>query len=65
MKIRKVGVTRTFTLNCGNYESAKLGAWCEVELDDHDDPDDAFQLASEFVHEKVSQDMADLDPGTE
>lgn len=65
MRVIKVGVTRAFTLNLGNYESAKVGAWVEIEVEGDDDPEEAYQLASDFVHDKVSQDLSDLDPNAE
>lgn len=42
MKLRKIAVTRSVTINLGNYESERLEFYGEGELDEGEDPKAAY-----------------------
>lgn len=56
-QIREISVERFYTLNLGNYESARLGASATVHLTEDDDPDEAYERAVEFIEDKLAADM--------
>lgn len=63
MKIRTVSVERAYTLNLGNYESARLQAGITLDLDETDDPDQVYAFAVKFVDDRLSEDMDNLKTG--
>lgn len=56
-KITELTVERSYTLNLGNFESARLGASATVHLTEDDDPEEAYEQATEFIETKIATDM--------
>ncbi len=63
MKIKTITVGRGLTINLGDYESARLDVSIGIDLDDGDDPDEVYQMASDFIDQKLEQDMDALKDG--
>ena len=60
MRIKTITVSRGVTINLGNYESARLDVSVAFELDETDEPDEVYQKASDFIDQKLDQDMEAL-----
>jgi hypothetical protein len=57
MRITDITIERMFTLNLGNYESAKFSAAMTAHLDPDDNPDDAYAVLSDTVMGKLQADI--------
>lgn len=57
MKVKEITVNRGFTIKLDNYEFARLDASITMVLDEKDDPEQVYQAASDFVDQRLSEDM--------
>lgn len=59
-QVTKVTLRGGFTVNMGNYESARIEAEVEVQLNDGDSTDSAFQIARDLIDKEVGTQMSSL-----
>lgn len=52
-EIKEVWVSCGFTLNTGNYESARIDAGVSIPIAENDDSDDAFKEGWDKVREEL------------
>lgn len=50
-------VSRGFTRNLGDFQSARYDAWYETDVKDGESPDDAYARARDFVDAKLTADI--------
>jgi len=62
MKLIQITVEKAYTINLGNFESAKLGASAVAELEDGDDPDEVYEEVAAFLEDRLSAEMEALKP---
>lgn len=55
--IKEITVERAYTLNLGNYESARLGMTATAHLSEGDDVDEVYNNVTEFVEDKLAAEM--------
>lgn len=53
----KVMVSRGFTRNLGNFESARYDAWMETEVRDGETEQEAYDRAKAFVESNLTADI--------
>lgn len=58
MKVTQITVERSYTINLGNYETARFGGSVTGEVTDDDDPDVAYNDLVGFLEGKLAEDMA-------
>ena len=51
MKITKIGISRGRKLNLGNYETADVSHWIEVEIDGEDEYNQAMAISLSKINE--------------
>lgn len=64
MRVTEVRVERAYTINLGNYESAKVGGSITISLNEGESQDDAYRLGAEFLDGKMGEELESLDPNT-
>ena len=64
-KITELTIERFYTINLGNFESAKLGASATVQVSSGDDPNEVYEDTVAFLEEKLMGDMDALGDGDE
>jgi len=55
--ITSITVERGFTINTGNFESAKFGASVTITVGEDEDPDAVYSEAVAFVEKQISADI--------
>lgn len=53
----RVMVSRGFTRNLGEFQSARYDAWYETDVKDGESVDDAYARARDFVETKLTADI--------
>lgn len=53
----EITVSRGFTRNLGNFESARYDAWYKTEVRDGETEQEAYDRAKKFVEENVTADV--------
>ncbi len=59
-EVKSVSLRGGFTVNMGNYESAKIEAEVVLELQEGEDVKDALQQARKIIDEEVGEQMTSL-----
>jgi len=59
-KVKSVSLRGGFTVNMGNYESAKIEAEVELELQEGEDVAEALQQARKIIDAEVGEQMVSL-----
>lgn len=58
--VSKVTLRGGFTVNMGNYESARIEAEVEVQLNDGDTTEEGFKIARDLIDKEVGTQMTSL-----
>ena len=61
---KKISKSVKLTINLGNYENVVLTGFCEVDVDDYDDEDEAMEDMKDTVVESLAdglQEVRDLE----
>lgn len=59
-QLKTIKLRGGFTINMGNYESAKIEAEVELEVEEGEAADDAFSQARELVDTEISKQVKSL-----
>ena len=60
-KVKSIRVEVNYTKNLGNYESLKLGAAAELELEDKDKVADIYKKAYDMCSNEIMEHLKDFD----
>jgi len=55
--IKTITVERTYTINLGNFESAKFGATFTADINEDDDPLTAYEELADLVDGVIQNDI--------
>lgn len=55
--ITEITVERAYTLNMGNYESVRIGMSATAHLHEGENPDEAYEVVTEYVEDKLATEM--------
>jgi transcription elongation factor Elf1 len=60
-KVKSIKVEVNFTRNLGNYESLKLGAAAELEIEEGDNLNDIYSKAYDMCSNEISTQLKDFE----
>jgi len=55
--VTKIEINRQFTLNLGNYESARLGISMTIDIGPDDDPDVEYDKLLDKIDQKLQDEI--------